>query len=121
MSRVLLGDGHGHFSPGPDLPSGATKTYSASLADMSKSGHLDIVLSNDEPEPRLVLLTTVMASFTLPRPTAILTRNEKSILLPIHSLDSFTICIGTGPKPMADHGGVARRPHSHEATAMPQS
>jgi hypothetical protein len=54
-SRVLLGDGRGHFSPGPDLPSGATKTYSASLADMRKSGHLDMVLSNDEPEPKLVL------------------------------------------------------------------
>ena len=54
-SRVFLGDGRGHFTPGRDLPSKATKTYSASLADMTKSGNLDMVLSNDEPDPKLVL------------------------------------------------------------------
>ncbi len=38
-SRIFFGDGKGHFTPGPALPSKATKTYSASLADMTKSGH----------------------------------------------------------------------------------
>jgi hypothetical protein len=56
LSRIFFGDGKGDFTPGPSLPSKATKTYSASLADMTKSGHLDIVLSNDEPEPKLILL-----------------------------------------------------------------
>jgi hypothetical protein len=37
----------------PPFPK-ATKTYS--LADMTRSGHLDMVLSNDEPEAKLVLL-----------------------------------------------------------------
>lgn len=55
-SRIFFGDGKGHFTPGPALPSKATKSYSASLADMTKSGHLDMVLSNDQPEPKLVLL-----------------------------------------------------------------
>jgi hypothetical protein len=62
-SRVYLGDCHGHFRPGPDLPSEATKTYSASLADMTRSGHLDIVLSNDEPEPKLVLVNDKHGNF----------------------------------------------------------
>src|SRR5262249_37311636 len=39
-SLVLLGDGRGHFTPGPPLPSGSTKSYSAALADMIGSGHL---------------------------------------------------------------------------------
>src|SRR5579864_1333108 len=45
-SLVFFGDGKGHFPPGPPLPSKAIKSYSGSLADMTKSGHLDIVLSN---------------------------------------------------------------------------
>ena len=55
-TKVFLGDGKGHFAPGPPLPSNATKSYSGSLADMTKSGHLDIVLSNDSPDPKLVLV-----------------------------------------------------------------
>ena len=55
-TKVLFGDGKGHFAPGPSLPSNATKSYSGSLADMTKSGHLDIVLSNDAPDPKLVLV-----------------------------------------------------------------
>jgi hypothetical protein len=55
-TKIFLGDGKGHFAPGPPLPSYATKSYSGSLADMTKSGHLDIVLSNDSPDPKLVLV-----------------------------------------------------------------
>src|SRR3984957_18142839 len=55
-TKVFFGDGKGHFAPGPALPSNATKSYSGSLADMTKSGHLDIVLSNDSPDPKLVLV-----------------------------------------------------------------
>jgi FG-GAP-like repeat/FG-GAP repeat len=64
-SRIFFGDGKGHFTPGPALPSKATKTYSASLADMTNSGHLDMVLSNDEPEPKLVLLNDGKGNFTV--------------------------------------------------------
>ena len=55
-SRLFFGDGKGHFTTGPALPSKAIKSYSASLVDMTGSGHLDIVLSNDQPDPKLVLL-----------------------------------------------------------------
>jgi hypothetical protein len=46
-SRMFFGDGKGHFIPGPALPSEAIKSYPAPLADMTGSGHVDIVLSND--------------------------------------------------------------------------
>lgn len=62
-SKVLLGDGKGHFAAGPPLPGNATKSYSGSLADMTKSGHLDIVLSNDAPDPKLVLVNDGTAHF----------------------------------------------------------
>jgi hypothetical protein len=64
-SRVFFGDGKGHFTPGPALPSKAIKSYSASLADMTGSGHLDMVLSNDEPDPKLVLLNDGKGHFTI--------------------------------------------------------
>lgn len=64
-SRVFFGDGKGHFTPGPALPSKATKSYSASLADMTKSGHLDMVLSNDQPDPKLILLNDGKGNFTI--------------------------------------------------------
>lgn len=64
-SKVFFGDGKGHFGSGPPLPSNATKSYSGSLADMTKSGHLDIVLSNDSPDPKLVLVNDGTGHFTV--------------------------------------------------------
>src|SRR5215467_891416 len=64
-TKIFLGDGKGHFTPGPALPSNATKSYSGSLADMTKSGHLDIVLSNDSPDPKLVLVNDGTGHFTV--------------------------------------------------------
>jgi hypothetical protein len=64
-SKLFFGDGKGHFTPGPPLPSKATKSYSASLADMTKSGHLDMVLSNDAPDPKLVLLNDGKGNFSI--------------------------------------------------------
>jgi hypothetical protein len=64
-SRIFLGDGKGHFTPGQLLPSKATKSYSGSLADMTKSGHLDMVLSNDAPDPKLVLLNDGKGKFSI--------------------------------------------------------
>jgi hypothetical protein len=64
-SKIFFGDGKGHFTPGPALPSKAAKSYSASLADMTGSGHLDMVLSNDQPDPKLVLLNDGKGNFTV--------------------------------------------------------
>jgi hypothetical protein len=62
-TRIFFGDGKGNFAPGSSLPSNATKSYSGSLADMTKSGHLDIVLSNDAPDPKLVLVNDGTGQF----------------------------------------------------------
>jgi hypothetical protein len=64
-SRTFFGDGRGHFTPGPALPSKAIKSYSGSLADMTRSGHMDMVLSNDQPDPKLVLLNDGQGNFTI--------------------------------------------------------
>jgi hypothetical protein len=64
-SRIFFGDGKGHFAPGPALPSKASKSYSGSLADMTKSSHLDMVLSNDDPDPKLVLLNDGKGNFSI--------------------------------------------------------
>jgi FG-GAP-like repeat len=64
-SLIFFGDGKGHFTHGSTLPSKAVKSYSASLADMTRSGHLDMVLSNDQPDPKLVLLNDGKGNFTV--------------------------------------------------------
>ena len=64
-SRMFFGDGKGHFTPGPALPTSAIRSYSASLADMTGSGHLDMVLSNDQPDPKLVLRNDGKGHFTI--------------------------------------------------------
>jgi hypothetical protein len=55
-SRVFLGDGRGHFSAGYNLGDGAYRSYSARLVDIDGDGVLDVVLSNDAPDPKLVYL-----------------------------------------------------------------
>lgn len=64
-SLMFFGDGKGRFTPGPALPSKATKSYSASLTDLSKSGHLDMVISNDEPDPKLILSNDGKGNFSI--------------------------------------------------------
>src|SRR5579863_1579238 len=47
------------------LPGSATKSCSGSLADMTRSGHLDIVLSNEAPDPKLVLVNHGAGRFSV--------------------------------------------------------
>jgi hypothetical protein len=56
VSRVLLGDGQGHFSTGYNLDKTAYRSYSARLVDVDGDGALDVVLSNDRPDPKVVYL-----------------------------------------------------------------
>src|SRR5512132_769511 len=56
VDRVLLGDGAGHFAPGYDLGSASDRSYSGRLADMNGDGYLDVVISNDTPDPKPVYL-----------------------------------------------------------------
>ncbi len=56
VDRVLLGDGHGHFKPGYDLGTASDRSYSGRLVDLDGDGDLDVVISNDAPDPKLVYL-----------------------------------------------------------------
>ena len=56
VDRVLLGDRAGHFKPGYDLGTASDRSYSGRLVDLDRDGDLDVVISNDAPDPKLVYL-----------------------------------------------------------------
>jgi hypothetical protein len=62
LSRVLLNDGKGRFTA-HDLGSTPNRTYSAALADVDQDGHLDVVISNDQPDGKLVYLNDGKGNF----------------------------------------------------------
>src|SRR6478735_1486167 len=55
VDKVLLNDGKGHFVTS-DLGSTADRTYTAALADLDGDGDLDVVISNDAPDKKLLYL-----------------------------------------------------------------
>ena len=65
VDRIFLNDGRGGFAAAHDLSETADRSYSASLADMDADGDLDIVISNDMPDPKLVYLNDGAGRFTV--------------------------------------------------------
>ena len=62
-SRVLLNDGQGGFTAS-NLGTAPGRTYSAALADIDRDGHLDIIVSNDAPDRKMVYLNDGKGHFT---------------------------------------------------------
>jgi hypothetical protein len=62
-SRVLLNDGKGGFTAS-NLGTTPSRTYSAALADIDSDGDLDIIVSNDAPDRKLVYLNDGKGHFT---------------------------------------------------------
>jgi hypothetical protein len=56
VDRVLFGDGRGGIRAAHDLGVTADRSYSGRLADLDGDGTLDVVISNDAPDPKLVYL-----------------------------------------------------------------
>lgn len=54
--RVLLGDGRGHIQTAYDLGEASDRSYSGRLTDLDGDGDLDVVISNDRPDPKLTYL-----------------------------------------------------------------
>ena len=65
VDRVLLGDGKGGFAPATDLGTASDRSYAARLVDLDRDGDLDVVLSNDRPDPSLVYLNDGKGHFTI--------------------------------------------------------
>jgi hypothetical protein len=65
VDRVLIGDGAGHFTKGYDLGSASDRSYSGRLVDLDRDGDLDVVISNDEPDPKLVYLNDGKGHFSV--------------------------------------------------------
>ncbi len=63
VDRVLLGDGHGGIRTAYDLGTAVDRSYSAQLADLDGDGSLDVVISNDTPDPKLVYLNDGQGRF----------------------------------------------------------
>jgi len=56
VDRVLLGDGRGGFPATDNLGTASDRSYSGHLVDLDTDGDLDVVISNDRPDPKLVYL-----------------------------------------------------------------
>lgn len=63
FSRVLLNDGKGGFIAS-NLGTAPGRTYSAALADIDRDGDLDIIVSNDKPDRKLVYRNDGKGHFT---------------------------------------------------------
>jgi hypothetical protein len=64
-NRILLGDGTGSFARATDLGDIEDRSYTGALADLDIDGDLDIVVSNDNPDPNFVYLNDGSAGFSV--------------------------------------------------------
>lgn len=63
LNRVLLNDGGGGFPVAHNLGETPDRSYSALLIDIDGDGDLDVIVSNDMPDPKLVHLNDGKGNF----------------------------------------------------------
>jgi beta-lactamase class A len=106
VDRVLLGDGRGGFPTAYDLGTASDRSYSGHLVDLDRDGDLDVVISNDDPDPKLVYLNDGTGHF---RPGSSYgraewsTRNATIADLNADGLPDIVVANRTGGKPGANY------------------
>ena len=106
VDRVLFGDGRGGFPRTRDVSAVADRSYSGSLVDVDRDGDLDIVMSNDAPDPKVVHLNDGAGNFTLGgtygQPSWV-TRNATVADMNGDGLPDIIVANRTGPGPGANY------------------
>jgi hypothetical protein len=65
FDRVLLGDGRGGIRKAYNLGKVADRSYAGGLADFNGDGFLDIAISNDNPDRKLIYLNDGKGNFAI--------------------------------------------------------
>jgi len=65
VDRVLLGDGKGNMRKAYNLSPVADRSYTGALADFNRDGYLDVAVSNDVPDKKLVYFNDGKGNFTI--------------------------------------------------------
>ena len=106
VDRVLIGDGGGGFPTAHDLGAASDRSYSGHLVDLDGDGDLDVVISNDNPDPKLVYLNDGTGHFrpgsTYGRPEWS-TRNATIADLNADGRPDIVVANRTGAKPGANY------------------
>jgi FG-GAP-like repeat len=111
VDRVLFGDGTGAFTAGTDLGPASDRSYSGLLVDLDQDGDLDVVISNDTPDPKRTYLNDGAGRFTpgstFGRP-GWSTRNASVADLDGDGLPDIVVANRTGDTPGANYVCVNR-------------
>lgn len=106
VDRVLLGDGRGGFPTAHDLGTAADRSYSGHLVDLDGDRDLDVVISNDRPDPKLVYLNDGTGHFSPGSSYGQAewpTRNATVVDLNADGLADIVVANRTGDRPGASY------------------